>query len=144
VPGIATPVLDGNNLLIDGGVLDNLPSGIMKTLCGGKVIAVNVSPSRDKDFTIDDTFKGIPSPSRILWSRLNPLKESINFPNIIDVMIRTTMLSSVHKANWVQAEADLYLRPPVDHFGLIEYEAIDEIVQAGYEHAQEKIQEWKG
>jgi predicted acylesterase/phospholipase RssA/CRP-like cAMP-binding protein len=144
VPGIATPVLDGNNLLIDGGVLDNLPSGIMKTLCGGKVIAVNVSPSRDKDFTIDDTFKSIPSPSRILWSRLNPFKKSINFPNIIDVMIRTTMLSSAHKANWVQAEADLYLRPPVDHFGLIEYEAIDEIVQAGYEHAQEKIQEWKG
>ncbi len=143
VPGMVAPVLEGNNLLVDGGVLDNLPVSTMKTLCGGKVIAVNVSPSQDKNFTLDDSYHRMPSPLEIVRSNFNPFQKTLVVPNIVNLMMRTTMLSSIHRANQVRADVDFYFRPPVDRFGLVEYESFDEIVQVGYEYATQKIKEWK-
>jgi predicted acylesterase/phospholipase RssA len=142
VPGMVTPVLEGNNLLVDGGVLDNLPGNTMKTLCGGKVIAVNVSPSQDQNFTLDDSYHRMPSPLEIVRSNFNPFQKTLVVPNIVNLMMRTTMLSSVHKANQVKQDVDLYFRPPVDRFGLVDYELFDEIVQVGYEYAARQIEEW--
>jgi NTE family protein/lysophospholipid hydrolase len=142
VPGMVPPVLEGNNLLVDGGVLDNLPGNTMKTLCGGKVIAVNVSPSQDQNFTLDDSYHRIPSPLEIVRSNFNPFQKTLVVPNIVNLMMRTTMLSSVHKANQVKEDVDFYFRPPVDHFGLVEYESFDEIVQVGHEYAARQIEEW--
>ena len=140
--GIAPPVLSGNDLLIDGGVLDNLPAGVMKTLCGGLVMAVNVSPNKDTDFTLDETYTEVPTPSQVFWSRINPFKKTIVAPNILDIMVRTTLLGSAHRIKQVAASADLYLSPPVGHFGLADYKDIDDIVRVGYEYAREKIDEW--
>jgi NTE family protein/lysophospholipid hydrolase len=137
-PGILSPVVEGRSFLIDGGVLNNLPGDIMRSLCGGVVIAVDVSAKKD----FHPNLERIPSPWKVLWSRFAPLSEPIEVPTILDILIRTTMLNSIHKAEEAIREADFYLRPPVDHFGLLEFSALEKIVDIAYRYAKEKIPEF--
>jgi CRP-like cAMP-binding protein/predicted acylesterase/phospholipase RssA len=139
LPGIAVPLVDGNNLLVDGGVLNNLPVDVMRDLCGGSIIAVNVSP--EKDLSVD--YDQFPSPWKLLWDRVFGSQKSHNVPNILDLLMRTTMVGSIHKTNAVKIEADLYLQPPVDRFKLLDFKALDKIVEVGYEYAKKKLEGWK-
>ena len=43
VPGIMPPVVDGGELFVDGGLLNNVPADLMRARNAGPVIAVNVS-----------------------------------------------------------------------------------------------------
>ena len=43
----------------------------------------------------------------------------------------------------VKRDADLCLRPPIDKYGVLEFESIDQIVEAGYRYAQTKLEEMK-
>jgi len=126
-------------LLVDGGVLNNLPVDIMRELCGRSVIAINVSP--EKDLTVD--YEQFPSPWKVLWNRVFRSQESINVPNILDLLMRTTMVGSIHKTNAVKTNADLYLQPPLVRFKLLDFKALDEIVEVGYEYARKKLEGWK-
>jgi CRP-like cAMP-binding protein/predicted acylesterase/phospholipase RssA len=139
LPGIAVPLVDGNNLLVDGGVLNNLPVDVMRDLCGGTVVAINVSP--EKDLSVD--YDQFPSPWKLLWDRVFGSQKSHNVPNILDLLMRTTMVGSIHQTNAVKIEADLYLQPPVDRFKLLDFKALDEIVAVGYEYAKKKLEGWK-
>ena len=141
IPGVAAPLCDNGDLIVDGGVLNNLPGDVMRTICGGTVFAVDVSPQ--KDLAVDPAYRELPSAWRILWSRVNPLAKPLNVPNIFAVMMRTLMLSSVHKSDLVMKDVDLYIRPPVDSYGIFEWHSIDQIVDAGYQYARKKLEEWQ-
>jgi predicted acylesterase/phospholipase RssA len=141
IPGVAPPLCDNGDLIVDGGVLNNLPADVMRTLSGGTVIAVDVSPQ--KDLAVDPGYREIPSSGQILWSRINPLAAPVNVPNILAVMMRTLMLSSVHNSHLVMKHVDLYIRPPVDPFGIFDWHLLDKIVDTGYQFAQKKLAEWK-
>jgi len=45
LPGVWPPVIRDGRMLVDGGILNNLPVDIMRARCGGTVIAINVSPT---------------------------------------------------------------------------------------------------
>jgi NTE family protein/lysophospholipid hydrolase len=139
LPGILRPVLEKNCLLVDGALFNNVPADVMKELCGGLVIMVNVSP--DEDLKVPDRYQEIPGDMEILWSRLSPFRQKIDVPGILDIMIRTIMVGSANKENQARKAADYEFHPPVRRFGLLEFEAIDEIIDTGYRYAKEKIRE---
>lgn len=141
IPAVAPALCDHGDLIVDGGVLNNLPADVMRNLCGGKVIAVDVSPRRD--LAVDPKYCELPSSWDILWSRINPLAETVNVPSILAIMMRTLMLSSAHSANVVSKHVELYLSPPIDAFGLFDWHHIDKIVDAGYQYARKEIEEWQ-
>ncbi len=132
-----TPVIEDNCLLVDGGLFNNVPADIMKEICGGIVIMVNVSP--EEDLLISDQFKKTPSDMEVLWSHLNPFKEKITFPRIQDIMMRTIMVGSERMKNQTSKSADYIFSPNLDRFGMLEFDAIDAIIDAGYRYAQERI-----
>jgi NTE family protein/lysophospholipid hydrolase len=141
LPGVALPVVENGKLLVDGGLFNNLPCDIMRQMCQGTVIAVNSnSPS---DLMVDERYQEIPSPWRILWSRLNPFSQSIKTPSIVDIMRRTASLAGASKEKALTAEADICLTPPVAQFGLLDFPAIREIAEAGYEYAKEELEKLK-
>lgn len=141
VPGIGPPLLDRGNLLVDGGVLNNLPVDVMHSLGAGPIIAVDVSPQIDATMTASSP-RDLSAWS-LLWSRINPLAEKLTVPSIFEILLRTTTLSSAHSAKRMKEHVDLYLRPPVEHFGKFEWKALNLIVTAGYQYAQQRITEWK-
>ena len=141
VPGVAPPVIDNGDLIIDGGVLNNLPADIMRNVHGGAVIASDVSPRVEMVTSLPDT--ETLSGWHLLRSRLNPWSKSQQVPDMLSILTRTAMLASISTAETMKAKADLYLHPPTDSYGMFEVKAIEQIAQVGYEHALEEVGRWR-
>ncbi len=140
LPGIVLPLVRGEHLLVDGGVINNLPGDVMRIKCdGGSVIAINVSPEEDVGIDIG----GFPSPWKIFWSRVLPFKKRITVPGMIDILMRTTMLASSNRTAQVRSSVDLYLRPPIDAYGMLEFEKLNEFIDIGYHYTLKVADGWK-
>ena len=140
LPGILVPVVEDGNLLVDGGVVNNLPGDVMKSICGGTVITVDVAPKRDVEFDRNETT--FPSPWKVVWSRINPFMKDLRPPTILQILGRSTMLASVHNLLKVTAESRYHLEPPVQQFGMLETEKAAEIAETGYNYAKEIVTSW--
>jgi NTE family protein/lysophospholipid hydrolase len=137
LPGIVTPVIVDNCLLVDGGLFNNVPADIMKEICGGIVIMVNVSP--EEDLQVSDRYKTTPSDMEVLWSKINPFKDKVVFPRIHDIMMRTILVGSARMKAIAGKSADYDFSPPIDRFGMLEFDSMDEIIDVGYRYAKERI-----
>ncbi len=136
LPGIAIPVHDNGALLIDGGVLNNLPADVMKRVGGGPVVAVNVTP--EKDLAVSG-----PYPEAISGWNLLLKRQHVKVPGILSIIMRTTMLASTRERKRVTDDIDLLLNPAVDHFGMFDWHKLDAIAQAGYECARGALERWQ-
>ena len=136
IPGVAVPIFKNGDLIVDGGVLNNLPGDVMRKISGGTVIVVDVSSQ--KDLSVDPAILRPPSAWKILWSRINPFARAIDVPNIMAIMMRTMMIGSMHNTRVVAKNADLYIRPPVEEYGLFEWKSMNRIVDAGFEFGIEE------
>ena len=141
IPGILPPALSGGHVLVDGGVLNNQPGDLLKEMCGGPVIVSSVSPR--KEVTMNEAYTEMPSPWRVLRSRLNPFEATIKVPGIPATMIRAMMVASNQKSREVEMDADFYLRPPIDRFRLDDMARVEEIAEEGYQYTKNEIRTWK-
>ena len=142
VPGFVPPVTVSGDLLVDGGLLNNLPVDIMRTQCGrGKIIAIDISPK--VDLAKNQEMPVYLSGWRMLFTRLNPFSDSYAF-NIIAVLMRSMTLGAVNNSMRLQqqAPADLYLLLPMESVSTLDYEDIGLISNLGYESSQAKISDW--
>jgi predicted acylesterase/phospholipase RssA len=139
IPGTFPPIRsEDGHVLVDGGVMNNIPVDVMERLVeGGLIIAVDLRAGIDlpADDLPDD---GIVSGWRITLRRLNPFKKSARVPRMIDTLLRATESASGRH----EYHADLVLRPPVKDFGILEFADYERIVQAGYEYARDAIARW--
>jgi predicted acylesterase/phospholipase RssA len=141
IPGVLPAVVLDGHLLVDGGILNNQPGDLMKEACGGPVIVVSVSPRRE--VLVDHAFTEMPSPWRVLRSRLNPFEKAIRVPGIAATMMRALMVASNRKSREVESAAEFYMRPPIDRFRLENFDRLEEIAEVGYQYAREEIRKWK-
>jgi NTE family protein/lysophospholipid hydrolase len=139
LPGVFVPVLEGRNLLVDGGVLNNMPGDVMRRFSCGPVIAVEVSPESELAFDNPE----FPSPWQLVWDRVSPTTDRVKVPNILAIMMRTIVVGSEQKSREVKMDADLCLHPPVDSYGLLEFEPLADIARVGYEHTKSRLEELK-
>lgn len=143
LPGIFPPVRTDGHLLVDGGVMNNVPLDVMERWCkGGKVIAVNVGGGGAKDFANSEHWDD--DGWRLLRHSLTRRNEHI--ANILDVMMWSTTLSSKRYLQQLvaQGRGDLYLAPPVQDFQLLGFDAIEQLYNVGYDYAAKKLDEWDG
>lgn len=138
LPGVLPPAVSGDHLLIDGGILNNLPVDVMRTKPVGPVIAVDLHVQ--KDYTLD--YRELPSPWRLLWARLLPFTGRIRAPGILTLMMKAMEVGSVLHARSMRGRVDLWLNPPVGGFGILDMGAFEKIAELGYGHAREKIAMW--
>ena len=139
LPGIAVPVVQDGELLVDGGVVDNLPGSIMGRFMSGKVIVVDVNPESELAVNID--YADVPGVWRLLWSRLNPFSKKIRFPSISDVLLRTVTVSSLPARAQSLADADLVLRPPINQYGMMDFASTEEIAAKAYVYTLQRLGE---
>lgn len=144
VPGIMPPLVHDGDLLIDGGLYNNLPIDVMRTRNPkGTVIGVDVMPA--VDLADVASYGASLSGLQALIDRFVPGRRKSVVPNIASLLYRTLEVSSIKQIHEHLHDglADLYLRPPVSEFGFIELGAIDRISEIGYRYAQEKLAQWK-
>lgn len=140
VPGVVPPVIQNGNLLVDGGVLNNLPADIARSLAPGRVIAVDVASK--VDLTGPDATVPSLSGWRLLWSRLNPLGPKQEMPTIFHILTRSAMLTTISNTDAVKSSADLYLQPPTQGISLFDWRALDQLTEAGYRYTIEQLAQW--
>jgi NTE family protein len=140
LPGVAVPVVEGTHLLVDGGLLDNVPTKLLRSWGAGTVIASEVTVETDARFQRDrvpTTWEAVRSRAR----RGAVPKDT--FPSIAEVAMRAAMLHSTYRQREAVDTADLALRPPVEAFKLTDWEALDDLVSAGHAYAVEAIAAWR-
>jgi predicted acylesterase/phospholipase RssA len=123
-------------------LIDNLPVGVMKKFCPGVVLAVDVSEQLEFKSSLAESYTV--SGWKVLWQRLNPFAKSMDVPNILNTLYRTTTVGSVQLIERAKTEADVYLNPPVAGFGVFDWRSIDKIIERGYRDATRRLEQCGG
>ncbi len=138
IPVMGPPMFDNGELFIDGGIFNNLPADEMRKRCGGKVLLSHVVPQREWGISTDLTVA--PSGWKLAWDRINPFSSKPSeIPHIIEVVYRAITLHSAKHNEAMEDLADFTLHPPIAHFKLFGFEAMEPIIEAGYQYAITQI-----
>jgi NTE family protein len=117
IPGIFTPVEVEGRLLVDGGVVDNLPSEVLRAMGANRVLAVNLGyPGQQK--------KHLDNAASIA-------------AQAIDIMAREITTFRGVKA------ADYVLNPKIYDVGLTDFDKIHECVKRGRDSTLQSLPEIK-
>lgn len=136
MPGVFPPVIEGNDLLIDGGTFNNFPADVMSRFGAGRIIGVDLRIDKPRKLNLQQ----IPSPVAMLRDRFRPKKyKKYRLPSLMSIMVNTTLLYSSARRNENIRFTDLYFNPDVSRFGLMSWTLYDQIVAKGYEHATEVL-----
>lgn len=142
LPGILPPVFSGGDLLVDGGLLDTLPVGVMRQLNGGgRVIAVDVAPP--VDVAARNDFGNHLSGWRLLRERVRHPRTAREIPGIFELLSRTVAVPGLFLERHLKsAPPDLLLQPPVEAWDTLDFSRVQPIVEAGYQYAIEPVRDW--
>jgi len=138
VPGLAPPVYHLGDVHVDGGVMDNLPVGVLRKMGAGRVIAVDVGA--ELRVTAPTELDECPSGWALLWDRLR--RRPWRAPPVFVSLTRAFTLASDERAQAAGRDADLTLRPPLDRYASSDFKHIDSIAEIGFRHASEHVAEW--
>jgi NTE family protein len=131
LPGILPPVTHEGHLLVDGGVMNNLPVDVMAAEARGPVIASDVTG--EVDFYVKDSRYGERPVWWLLWQRMR------GSPSIVSILMRSGTVGSEAQRRVVREQADLLFEPPLPEIGLRDWHALDQAIAEGYAHARMRI-----
>ena len=139
--GLLPPLCDEGSMLLDGGYVDNLTVSHMKGLGVDIIFAIDVGAlDDDTPQTYGDTLSG-------MWAfvnRWNPFSSHPNPPTLAEIQARLAYVSSVDALERAKAMPGcIYMRPPIDNYGTLDFGKFDEIYQMGYEYGQEFLQKMR-
>lgn len=141
IPGLFPPVPTGDGrLLVDGGVLDNLPVETMATGGEGPVIASDVTGQ----------IGGFGQAGRPRLARLGHSVRRVltgseaELPRLAETVVRTVTVGSIDTADAARRHADLVIQPEVDGIGLLEWGQLERVREIGREAARTALESWEG
>lgn len=113
IPGVFKPVIQNGRMLMDGGLLNNLPVDVVKAMGADVVIAIDLQQKqhKDRDFSLKDLL-GIDGPLNWLVERPDWKKYNAN-----------------------RKAVDVYIHPMLDGFGASDFNKTDirQMIELGYE-----------
>lgn len=126
IPGVFKPVIQNGRMLMDGGLLNNLPVDVVKAMGADVVIAIDLQQKqhKDRDFSLKDML-GIDGPLNWLVERPDWKKYNAN-----------------------RKAADVYIHPMLDGYGASDFNKTDirRMIELGYEagvNAREELEALK-
>jgi predicted acylesterase/phospholipase RssA len=143
IPGILPPVPEQGELLVDGGVVDNLPIEVMRDMNPfGKVIAIDVAAPTGIRAKVDHGLSV--SGWRHLFDKINPFKQADPLPGVGSTIIQSLMVgSTLKRERALEANlADLYINIHVRGVGLLQFEALERAAKIGYEASIGPLTKW--
>jgi predicted acylesterase/phospholipase RssA len=134
---------DNGEVLVDGGVMNNMPLDVMRAQCeGGTVLAVNPMPTHDKQKSY--SFGPHVSGWRALFGRLKLFGSHTHTPTILGSVMRATEINSANRMRQpsFRALADLIIEPPLAGYPILAFGAYAPIMEIGYQSSREAIAAW--
>jgi predicted acylesterase/phospholipase RssA len=143
IPGVLPPVPFGEDLLVDGGVLDNLPVGLARRENPtGTVIASDVAPALGPRARTD--YGPYVSGTKVLLRRFTPGLAAPKVPPLMATLMRSLMVSAAEQRDRVKAAglADLHLEFELKGVGLLDFDACAPVAERGYQEALPALTRW--
>lgn len=145
LPGIYPPVYaqGSGQLLVDGGVVNNLPVDVMRNYFEGfgKIISVDISDVRnsitDYNYPMELTWQ------TILREKYFSRPCTLNIPSITNTFMQGLMLSTDQKANANALLSNINIKPSLAGFALLDSSRNDELIDIGYAYAQKNLANWR-
>jgi predicted acylesterase/phospholipase RssA/CRP-like cAMP-binding protein len=143
IPGLLPPVSVDGHILVDGGVLDNLPVDTMNEQKGiSRIIAVDVAPVEGPS-ALQDYGLHV-SATDVVKARLTRTPNP--YPALPGVLVRSMLVGAVRDRNRVKESGaiDLYVDLDMPDVGLLDFDRVDPVVDRGYEAGLEALDAWLG
>ncbi len=153
IPGVLEPIREKDRLIIDGGVLNPLPTNVLSSRRIKKIIAVNVLQSphdttesfaaaKDAELKLEQlSFHQAPFrflQFRILRFLLDPFKH-----NISDIIVRTLQASEYVLAEQSAQQADVVIHPDLVGINWFELYKVEDLIRRGEEATYRAMPEIK-
>jgi len=123
IPGLLPPVTQDNNVLVDGAVMKNFPTDVMRQMHLGPVVGVDVT--RGRSITADDVAR----PSSVWrWIFSGEWRKG---PPIVSLLLRAATISTGQEMITSREATDLLVLPRMDAVEIRDWEAYDAAVTAG-------------
>lgn len=144
LPGVLPPVVDGDRLLVDGGVLNNVPIDIMYAREDvGSVIVFDVGrhiSEQVEQYAYETAISGW----RMLGNRLNPFaRKKLTAPSIASVMMRLVMLGNAQALRQARNLARFYGVLDAGDASMLDLDQCASIVASGYRSGRALAAEWR-
>jgi NTE family protein len=121
IPGVFNPVSHQDRLLVDGGVIDNIPISVARERGADIVIAVDISEN----------------------------VTNFNITNLIDVVLQSVNIMFRENVKYKIKDADVLITPAVGNVAMLDFTQKRQCMQAGIDAAQKampdirkKIEDW--
>ncbi|MFA5060327.1 MAG: patatin-like phospholipase family protein [Candidatus Omnitrophota bacterium] len=149
IPGLITPVIKDDQVIIDGGVVNPLPTNVLTDLGIKRIIAVNVLQSPydvSKGYEIsqaqllkEESIPFLRSPYRYLAVRLNRLLTRLFLPNIFDIIVCSLQATEYVIAEQSAQQADVVIHPDLSGVSWFELYRVDHLIKSGEEATQKML-----
>jgi NTE family protein len=135
IPGVLPPVLSRGRVLVDGGVIDNLPVAEMRKRLAGEIIAVDVGGNYRLETSLEET--ELPP-----WWRLLPEFFGLRRrPGLGQILLRSGMVNSAATAQRRRRLTRLLLRPELPGIELLDWKKFDRVIELGYQYTRRRLDE---
>jgi NTE family protein len=136
IPGLLPPIVIDGQVLVDGAVLNNLPTAVMRQMNGGPVIGVDMSQARGVD---PQVILHPPSVWRFLatgaWRR---------GPPIVSILMRSATLTTDAEIEVSRAATDILVQPKPENTEIRDWKTYEPTVQIGYQATREALAKVEG
>jgi NTE family protein len=134
-PGVMPPVKDGDQLLCDGGLVDNLPvSVLMEAPCRVKMASyvgsAPVLPAPNSEF---------PTSWSLLFDKLIRRGRHKDVPTLITTLLQVASVPAAAQLESARKAADLFFHPDLSEFSVTDVGAARAMFQTGEAHAREVL-----
>jgi NTE family protein len=116
IPGIFKPVEIDDRLLVDGGIVENLPIYTVREMGADYIIGVD----------------------------LNATHEYGKPDNILDVLLNSFHFTLMASAKLQTEKADLLIQPDLSAFNRSDIDQVDDLMEQGYKDAKKALEAFKG
>lgn len=137
LPGILSPVEHFDRVLIDGGLLNNLPVDVVRTMSLEPVLAVDVGAPHDRHLDFDEGHGIVEAVKRVTQRKFRTLTIEL-FMKSFDIPQRF-----ITETRLAMDPPEVLIRPELDvSFGVEDMHRLDEAVELGYEAARAALDRW--
>ncbi len=113
LPTILPPFIDSEgNILVDGGVLDNVPVKVMHDLKTGPNIVVSLGDP-DEVWRTDVEYDDIRGRWTLMRDVMLRRKREAEFPSIVEIMSRSMVVASRMASKEMLGDEDILVNPPI-------------------------------
>jgi NTE family protein len=131
IPGVLPPVFHHREVFVDGAVMNNLPTDVMRTQGVGEIVAVDIGADDVLHAEVEEF--ALPAWWRLAWQRLFHKHQR---PGILSILLRSGMVNAEVASQGRRAQTSLLLTPPLNDIELLDWHAYERAIDAGYRYAQ--------